>query len=127
MPALTMACVPSCYVIEPAAFPFRQLRTSSVSATFELTAGSASSSVLAGKHRRQQLLCGVLQHAAKFGLRWNHADEVLGLFKRDVGRQRRHVRIGIGFKDDRPIGGERFVPGGSDPVRVVDEDALEPD
>ena len=53
--------------------------------------------------------------------------EVLGVLQRDVRRQWRHIRIGIGFEDDRPIGGQRLVPGGTDPVRVVDEDALEPD
>src|SRR5213079_2705478 len=84
-------------------------------------------SVLPGKDARQQLLRTVLQHASKFGLAGNHADEVLGLLERDVRWKRRHVRIGVRFQYNRPIRGQRFVPSSSYPVGIIDKDALQPD
>ena len=40
--------------------------------------------------------------------------ERLGLLERDVRRQRRDLRIGDRLDHDRPVGGERVVPGGAD-------------
>src|SRR3954470_10056387 len=82
-------------------------------------------SVLPGKDARQQLLGGVPQHASKFGLAGNHADEVLGLLERDVRWKRRHIRIGVRFQYNRPIRRQRFVPSSPDFVRIIDKDALQ--
>ena len=52
--------------------------------------------------------------------------ERLGLLKSDVRRQRRHLRIGLELDDNRAISGERLLPGRTDPIGIVNKDALNP-
>src|SRR6266849_2479842 len=77
--------------------------------------------------RLQHLLEGLFQHVAPVRIMKQRLNEVAGLLRADVRRQRRHFRIGDELDHARSVGGQRLLPGRADALGAIDPNSFQPD
>src|SRR3569833_815159 len=83
---------------------------------------------IAGQKRREHLAGGSLDHRTLARIAFAQClREMHSLLERNMGRQRRDLRVGFDFQQNRPLTTKRQYPDGSETIRLNDIDPFQTD